>query len=964
MSNRKKQANSLYHRAKPILTPLPNPVYLPQSIENTMIIASLEEMEKKVLGVITDVEDKLNYLKTHSKKYQTPEPVTKRISLNPINIKTVGIRHTPFKITGKSIEKKLDKYSSRKNSMVKLMQSTNSFNLPKIHRENLMNKLVKEIKQTKKPCIQGIFTEILKKESIFEAYKNRHLIEEEGFPSVAYGIACDNEKTPPLPVLTHSQEDSLVLNRYKLSLEICCALSKAISVMPYLKSVHLDENGLTDTAGAEILKGMISQGGISSFYYTHNEIGPAFLFEFQSLALNSDIEEMNFKGCKVTKQNFIDFIWSLRLFESLKKLTLAEVGLSSISIEKLIRILNKSQIMYLDLSWNSIPQEASIIFFEGLLSNDKLQFLDYSWNPLTDPDQTEILCKLIKTHQLLMHLNLSHTQIPNIFPYMLALSTSPRMQGLHLTGNSIDNDALPSNHLPKLYPNSAVFFNMPTKALHTFYNLKQRDVNGMLKVTHKDQVVNILSPKKNIDKHMILEPKEVIVSRVLGQADIKDSEQWGVSEHCWVCERWGVYHLKVTLDSLHQVATPDIFYSRTVTGSKLVMKASFNNWKDVEFEVLDEGKGEYELSILIPAGKHRFLIICDDTSVCVTKKISTSRWNRLMVNEITMPLRELEISHTGEMTYEVLPIFDKNKSVFRYFLEDTETILKASFDSDIKHMNPHKFIRDYIELGQVIEAFSQNYGKIKTVFTDLIISKNYPFLDLNQVLLFCNVFGVLDEYFNAEKVRNIWEIMSSEKEEPLKNMSRFEFFEFLLRATISKYHHQELPLSSKFQKMLNEHFYKFGCTSRVQRFRKERMYNLEVNEILDKNLQSLQNLMTKYKDDSGRWITLQNAESLVRSAEWNICTEQVIIFFAISKMAVIDEFSSENSYDKLQFVEMLEFVCRVIDYVDQVDLPLDQKLIAQLPILFDANKIKHVINTRERKNSLLKHSKTTLPNYP
>jgi hypothetical protein len=122
--------------------------------------------------------------------------------------------------------------------------------------------------------------------------------------------------------------------------------------------------------------------------------------------------------------------------------------------------------------------------------------------------------------------------------------------------------------------------------------------------------------------------------------------------------------------------------------------------------------------------------------------------------------------------------------------------------------------------------------------------------------------------------------------------------------------------------------------------------------------------MTKYKEESGRWINLQNAEALVRSADWNICSEQVTIFFAISKMAVIDEFSSENSYDKLQFVEMIEFVCRIIDYVDQVDLPLDQKLIAQLPILFDANKIKYVINTRERKNSLLKHSKTTLPNYP
>jgi hypothetical protein len=934
-------------RPQASLTPAPKRnLYFHAQNNNNSFITSLEEIEKKVLNVITDVEDKLAYLKAHPKHFYPSEQTTyKKHTVSLCPSKSNKVQNSPFKLCSKSIEKKIEKFTSRKNSMVKLMQSTNSFKLPKIYKEGLMNKLIKKIDKYKKPCIQGLFSEIINKESIFEGFKNRNVGIEELKPSEAYGQICDQEKNAPLPVLTRTQDSALVLNRYNIGKGIALALSKAISLMPYIKQVHLDENGISDKAGAELLKGLVLNGEISSFYYTRNEIGPNFISAFQEFSQCESLVELNFKGCKATGQQLIDLVWSLRFCKSLKKLILAELPLSAISIEKLAKVLEASKIMLLDLSWNTISQEASIILFTGLQQNSSLKFLDYSWNPLTDSDQTEALCRLIKNHKSLMHLNLSQTKIPNAAPYLSAIHKAKHLIGLHLTGNGIDASALPAQTLPKLYPNSAVYFDMPTKAAHTFYNLSSRDNNGRLKIAHKDSVINTMSPKKTIDKHLLIDPKEVILSRVLGQDDdLKGLESWGISEHCWICERWGIYRLKVTLDSLQQVATPDIFYSRTLTGKKLVMKPSFNNWKDIEFELVDDTKGEYEVNILIPSGKHRFLIIKDDSSVCVTRKVSAAKWKKLLVNEFTMPLRELEIALTGEMTLAVAQLFDKNKSVFRNFLEETEAIVKASFESDMKIMRPGRIVREMPELNKLLVCIGKNYAKIKAIYLELIITQRFPIMGTDDLWKLCEKIKVFDEDFTQAKFDLICEQMSFDKSENQElRISRCGFVEFLIRVVTIKYSTLELSVAEKFAMFLTNHLFKYTQQARTGRFRKEKLYNLEVNDLLEKNGLNLQTLLLRYKEGDGRWLSINGAMLMFESVKWEIPLNVVIRMFAYSKMAVINEMNEDGAYDRLQFVEFIEFLCRSIDWVVKEEQGLDQKLLFCLPQILEANKVRFTV---------------------
>ena len=273
---------------------------------------------------------------------------------------------------------------------------------------------------------------------------------------------------------------------------------------------------------------------------------------------------------------------------------------------------------------------------------------------------------------------------------------------------------------------------------------------------------------------------------------------------------------------------------------------------------------------MIPPGKHRFLIILDDKSVCVTRKISTARWAKILVNQFCMPLRELEISLSGEMTHMVSAVFDKNKSVFRYFLEDNETIIKASYDSDLKNIKIARFVKEYLEIDQLLTILSQNYSKLKSIFSELIIGKNYPYISKHGFISFCQTCEITSETLTKEKLESTFDLTDIEivqhDENPKKMLCRYEFLEIILRIALIKFQDLEVPSFIKLQKLLDENIYKFSFFSKSRIFRKERMYNLEVNDILEKNFNSLQSLLNKYKDETGRWLSIKGAGLMAESA--------------------------------------------------------------------------------------------------
>lgn len=70
--------------------------------------------------------------------------------------------------------------------------------------------------------------------------------------------------------------------------------------------IHLDENGIYDLGGSELLAGIKKHQRINSFYYTGNEIGPLFIKEFKRVikAKKNVLFEINFRGCRAPGNYF------------------------------------------------------------------------------------------------------------------------------------------------------------------------------------------------------------------------------------------------------------------------------------------------------------------------------------------------------------------------------------------------------------------------------------------------------------------------------------------------------------------------------------------------------------------------------------------------------------------------------------------------------------------------------------
>eukprot|EP00358_Blepharisma_japonicum_P002317 CAMPEP_0202950964 /NCGR_PEP_ID=MMETSP1395-20130829/27473_1 /ASSEMBLY_ACC=CAM_ASM_000871 /TAXON_ID=5961 /ORGANISM="Blepharisma japonicum, Strain Stock R1072" /LENGTH=112 /DNA_ID=CAMNT_0049656865 /DNA_START=143 /DNA_END=478 /DNA_ORIENTATION=- len=111
-------------------------------------------------------------------------------------------------------------------------------------------------------------------------------------------------------------------------------------------------------------------------------------------------------------------------------------------------------------------------------------------------------------------------------------------------------------------------------------------------------------------------------------------------------------------------------------------------------------------------------------------------------------------------------------------------------------------------------------------------------------------------------------------------------------------------------------------TAKAAKFRKEKLYNLEVNDILEANLSNLQNIFTKYREKLGRWLSFKSIRALVDKAKITINDDELIKVYAFSKMSILNEMDSDGAHYKMQFVEFLDFLGRLSDLVCNEDIPI------------------------------------------
>ena len=85
------------------------------------------------------------------------------------------------------------------------------------------------------------------------------------------------------------------------------------------------------------------------------------------------------------------------------------------------------------------------------------------------------------------------------------------------------------------------------------YNMKHYDNTGKRQVFHKDSLINIQS-SNSMSLHCT--DTDLIFSRVLGRHEV--SNNWTVSQHCWICEKWDFCEISALKEDLQQVESENV----------------------------------------------------------------------------------------------------------------------------------------------------------------------------------------------------------------------------------------------------------------------------------------------------------------------------------------------------------------------------------------------------------------------
>lgn len=925
--------------------------------------SEIKKVKAKVDVFMTEIDDRIDQIKSNP-PFTRPSFEYIPNNTNPEIPKPAELTPPP-KLT---FLNRQPRKQERRSSIEALMKTQTDFKNQS--KEEIIMKLQKSLGAIKTPCIEDLFVKITRNEHSFNTYKNlRHFADADHFS--IYNQVCSQERSPPVPILSKMQNHGLVLNRYRINETIAAALGDAFSVMPFLQKLHLDENAISDHGGSLIVRGLSSQRQLVSFYYTNNEVGPKLIHECNELFKNSLLTELNFRGCKVIANSLIDIFRSLRYCKSLKKLILSELGLNNSFMTKLCRYIKRSDVIELDLSWNQIPQESSLKFFKTLKFNKKLTILDYSWNNLgsEEGDCCFILNQAIMKHPSLMHLNLSYTQLSdnNFMSLSPGLQLSKTLIGVHFTGNNISQKKINTMMIHLIaYKRFGYISDSANRALHpkygvslekssqsnTLHNIKFRDRNGKSLYLHRDNLANIGNSSKYKDRLDGRDHKEVIFTRYLGESTVKEMKNWALSEHCWVCERWIPFTLKFSSQSFEKVNDVDDFTWFSQVSLPIKFKCSFNLWEDLP--LLNTDPQKYEFSCIFPPGMHRFWIITGNSDVCVSKQYARKTWEGYKVNEINIPIRNYDLEPIEEIKDGAQNAFDKNKSVFKNFVEDTEVTRKIMFDNDKKHLKLNRIIKDENALNQVNAVLLRNFEVIKEIFDATSASSSYPNIGWLDFSNFCDRCQILDsKYLNRSALDRAFIAVNVDFDDlddnPAQELCRYEFLEIIVRLAICKY--QDLPLTQAemTQKMIEDHIFKYADPSQALKFRREKLYSNEVNNILEANLSNCQELFKKYRERMGRWISLEGYKKLIKNSGLQLKDEIIVKVFAFSKMSILDEMNNADSYDRMVFVEFLESIGRLGNALyGDMELSLADMMDKLLDQIFQKNGLKKKVYEEEK----------------
>jgi len=118
-------------------------------------------------------------------------------------------------------------------------------------------------------------------------------------------------------------------------------------------------------------------------------------------------------------------------------------------------------------------------------------------------------------------------------------------------------------------------------------------------------------------------------------------------------------------------------------------------------------------------------------------------------------------------------------------------------------------------------------------------------------------------------------------------------------------------------------------------WRKKRLWVLEVNDLFENNKISLQKIYKSFYKERKFFMNKQDALDLVLNiAPIGVADQEVLKCFGYSKMVITNDILDREPYDKIHFVELLEFLERIAESKYPGTSPLVDKLEKVLEVIF------------------------------
>ena len=137
--------------------------------------------------------------------------------------------------------------------------------------------------------------------------------------------------------------------------------------------------------------------------------------------------------------------------------------------------------------------------------------------------------------------------------------------------------------------------------------------------------------------------------------------------------------------------------------------------------------------------------------------------------------------------------FSKATSIFKDWRDDRKPRIEKGFLEEIKHWKVPNFVKDPREVDQIVDFMKDNCPFLKTVFIIRSSASNYPSLRWLSYAPFISELDIIDQHFEMGAIDRIFIAVTKNMEKdligilPEKDMSRFQFYEALVRIAFFKY---------------------------------------------------------------------------------------------------------------------------------------------------------------------------------